>query len=160
MASAQAKRDLRASQRWQRKSQRWTLQISCIANVFCRVITVTIPPPPFFSITILGLCCHFSFRCAGFFYKTRRKLRLGSPRPSTEPKTRNPKKSPKKVSGTPRDPKKVPKKVRKVQKIVKINYFLDFSDFCWNFFGGPGGSQRPVGRLFWRLFGGSGFWAL
>ena len=90
-----------------------------------------------------------------------RILGLGSPRPSTEPKTPKPQKVSKKVSrevsGTPRDPQKVPKKVREVQEIVKINYFLDFSDFFWNFFGGPGGSQRQIGRLFGDFLGFRGF---
>ena len=33
------------------------------------------------------------------------------------------------------DPREVPKKVRKVRKIVKINYFFDFSDLFRNFLG-------------------------
>ena len=53
----------------------------------------------------------------------------------------------------PGPPKGSPKSPKSPQKIVKINNFLDFSDFFWNFFGGPGGSQRPLGRLFWRLLG-------
>ena len=67
----------------------------------------------------------------------------GSPRPSTEPKNPKPRKVSKKVSregfGTPDPgpPKKFPKK-SEVKKRVKINYFLDFSDFLGNFLGGPG----------------------
>ena len=53
-------------------------------------------------------------------------LSLGSPRPSTEPKTPKPrkvsKKSPERRSGPPTlDPKKFPKKPEKFKKIVDSN---------------------------------------
>ena len=86
---------------------------------------------------------------------------LGSPRPSTEPKTPKPQKVSKKVSrevsGTPRDPQKVPKKVRKVQKIVDFNYFLDFSDFFGNFLGVLGGPRDLSGDFFGDFLGFRGF---
>ena len=82
------------------------------------------------------------------------------------PKLRNPEKSQKSLpwgvrDPWPRTPQKVSKKVRKVKKIVKINYFLDFSDLCRNFLGGPGsGVPNSSRETFWRLFGVSGFWVL
>ena len=82
------------------------------------------------------------------------------------PKPRNPEKSQKvsrKEFGTPRPrtPEKFRKKVRKVRKIVKINYFFDFSDLFRNFLGVRGrGVPNSSRETFLRLFGVSGFWAL
>ena len=71
-------------------------------------------------------------------------------------------KSFKKVSreefGTPPtpDPEKVKKKSEKSRERLKINYFLDFSNFLLTFSGsGVRGSQTPLGRFFetFRVFG-------
>ena len=91
---------------------------------------------------------------------------LGSRPPSAEPKTPKPRKVSKSLPkgvwdpptpDPPKVPKKVPKKVRKVRKIVKINYFFDFSDLFRNFLGvrGRGGPKLLSGDSFgtFRGFG-------
>ena len=94
------------------------------------------------------------------------QLSLGSHPPSTEPKTpktqKVSKKSPERSLGPPtRDPEKVTKKSEKSRKSLKINYFLDFSDFFGTFWGFLGrGVPNSSRETFLRLFGFSGFWVL
>ena len=83
---------------------------------------------------------------------------LGSPRPSTP-------KSLKKVSreefGTPDPgpPKKFQKQSEKSRKCSLLTFFLTFRTFFGTLWGVRGqGSRTPLGRLFLRLFGVSGFW--
>ena len=106
------------------------------------------PPPNRPLVTRLSGRCVFGIfgafsKIGPISHETTRRIELGSPRPSTEPKTPKPQKVSKKVcrevSGTSRDPQKSSKKVRKVQKVVDFNYFLDFSDFFGNLLGVPGG---------------------
>ena len=57
------------------------------------------------------------------------------------------------------NPQKVPKKVGNVQKIVKINYFLDLSDLFRNFLGVRGrGVPNSSRETFLRLFGVAFWW--
>ena len=92
-----------------------------------------------------------------FFFFFSNSPELGSPRPSTEPKTPKPQKVSKKVSrevsGTPRDTPKSSKESPKSPKIVKINYFLDFSDFFGNILGVPGGPRDLSGDFFGDFLG-------
>ena len=95
--------------------------------------------------------------CERGLFLVFRDLGLRSPPPSTEPK--NPQKPEKSQKSLPRgvwdppnpDPEKVQKKSPKSQeKSLKINYFLDFSDFFFGLFRGPGsgGPKLPSGDFF------------